>query len=478
MKYTKMKFGQPITMLRVFAFSMVVLFFTSTTFAQSRDEANAVGSTDKFKLFSDQLPSGAQWTGEKQFEREGGVSISGTKDKYIYVRSSESPAEMTGLSIPIRENPGPGEYRYITFAWIKWGGGQIGIQLGYKVSSIFPNQVGKKYNYTYVAGEGDAISDGFMLSDKIPGNWIVTTRDLWKDFGDFTLTGVSFICPTRRDAGFDAILLGKSPDAFEFAPGVLPTEIADPIAVEGEDDLSLSETSEEDASDQTQKVEIDWAAQVKAGGVWMYPLYMLGLLSIVIAIQRMLTAREARLAPKQLRSAVRDSISRGDTDAAIAACDSYPSTLAESLRFIFRYRDAGRETVSQTAGDIAARDIREHLSRIYPLSVIASLAPLLGLLGTIVGMIEAFGLVALYGDEGGAAILSDSISKALITTAAGLIVAMPSIAVYFTIRKRIMSLAAVIEVEIENVITVLYLNDNPATLTTSKKKEDHYAPFN
>ena len=57
---------------------------------------------------------------------------------------------------------------------------------------------------------------------------------------------------------------------------------------------------------------------------------------------------------------------------------------------------AGREAVSQTAGDMAARDIRTHLARIYPLSVIASLAPLIGLLGTVVGMIEAFGLVALY----------------------------------------------------------------------------------
>lgn len=89
---------------------------------------------------------------------------------------------------------------------------------------------------------------------------------------------------------------------------------------------------------------------------------------------------------------------------ALAACDKYPSTLANSLRFIFEHVKAGREAVSQTAGDMAARDIRTHLARIYPLSVIASLAPLIGLLGTVVGMIEAFGLVALYGDEGGASI--------------------------------------------------------------------------
>lgn len=55
-------------------------------------------------------------------------------------------------------------------------------------------------------------------------------------------------------------------------------------------------------------------------------------------------------------------------------------------------------------------------------------------------MVEAFGIVALYGDEGGASVLSDSISKALITTAAGLIIAIPCIAVYFTLKNRIMGL--------------------------------------
>ena len=74
------------------------------------------------------------------------------------------------------------------------------------------------------------------------------------------------------------------------------------------------------------------------------------------------------------------------------------------------------------------------------------------------GMIEAFGLVALFGDEGGASILSDSISKALITTAAGLVVAMPSIAVYFILKSRISNLGSQIEMGIESVVNAIYLN--------------------
>jgi putative tolQ-type transport protein len=208
-----------------------------------------------------------------------------------------------------------------------------------------------------------------------------------------------------------------------------------------------------------QGVQIDWGAQIKAGGTMMYPLYLLGLIALVIAIQRLITSRQGRLAPKPLCKSVNECLANGDLKGALAACDKYPSTLANSLRFIFEHVKAGREAVSQTAGDMAARDIRTHLARIYPLSVIASLAPLIGLLGTVVGMIEAFGLVALYGDEGGASILSDSISKALITTAAGLIIAAPAIALYFIIKNRIMRMASLVEVKVEEVITKLYLDN-------------------
>lgn len=68
----------------------------------------------------------------------------------------------------------------------------------------------------------------------------------------------------------------------------------------------------------------------------MYPLYLLGLLALVIALQRLLTSREGRLAPKGLRKTVSECLAQGDLKGAIAACDKYPSTLGNSLRFIFR----------------------------------------------------------------------------------------------------------------------------------------------
>ena len=272
------------------------------------------------------------------------------------------------------------------------------------------------------------------MDDSVSGRWTVVTRDLWKDFGDFTLTGVSFICPMGRDAGFDAIILGQSQDAFKNAPAVLPSQVTESIDFDDDGNMILEGYFEEERMEESEGIDIDWAAQIKAGGIWMYPLYLLAFLAIIIGIQRSITSRTDILAPKKLRKEVKQNLQSDNIEGALQACKKYPSTLAKSLTFIFEHMNVEREIVCQTAGDMAARDVRIHLSRIYPLSIISSISPLLGLLGTIVGMINAFGLVALYGDEGGSAILADSISLALITTAAGLIVAIPCIAWYFILK--------------------------------------------
>ena len=108
----------------------------------------------------------------------------------------------------------------------------------------------------------------------------------------------------------------------------------------------------------------------------MYPLYLLGILALVITIQRFFTSTRGRLAPKGLAEKVCACIEKQDYDAAVALCRKKPSTLGNALSFIVEHRDADWEAVCQTAGDMAARDIRGHLSRIYPLSVISSLSPL------------------------------------------------------------------------------------------------------
>lgn len=458
---------------------MVACIAAATVWAQD-SMAQRSNKEGKYALFEDKLPAGAKWSTEENVERDGGA---GNSKKYIYLNPDLSPANLTGMSLRIRENPGPGEYRYVTFKWIAWGGDRLGLR--FLTSS---KGKGSKFNYTYAAGKMDSLLSGLQIDETAPGNWITVTRDLWKDFGDFTLTGLSFICPDRRDAGFDDVFLGQTDKVFDNSPGVLPTKVAQPIAVKEAEltlddldapakggsttnDTALAEgndstiagayeegiMADENGEDPEDALKVDWVEQIRSGGVWMYPLYVLGFFAIVITIIRAILSRRGRLAPKKMREEVRLALATNDIDAAIAACEERPSTLSESLKYILEHRHADRDIVSQVSGDMAGREIREQLDKIYPLSVVASLGPLLGLLGTIVGMIEAFGLVAIYGDEGGSSLLSNSISLALITTAAGLVIAIPAITIYFYLKRSIKGTATIMEEELEHALTMVYL---------------------
>ncbi|WCJ59814.1 MotA/TolQ/ExbB proton channel family protein [Fontisphaera persica] len=441
--------------------AMLLFLLVLTVAAVAQTPQSSTGGTNGlFELFNEHLPPGARWRLEYQGSgiRRGGIAGSRVSTNYLYLRRSDSPITMEGLSIPIRENPGPGEYRYLSFAWIKWGEGQVGLQFHVQPDGT----AGGSTNFIYFAGQGDLTNGkALRIAMDAGSSWFRATRDLWKDFGEFTITGVSFIAMGGRDAGFDNLYLAQKESDFKNAPPIIPSQVVMPEPLPqdaGEHQAAMAE--EETSKGVGANVDIDWGEQIKRGGAWMYPLYLLGLLAVVIAVQRLLTVREDRLAPRALREAVRAHLASRDYEAALRDCDQHPSTLAEALRFVLLHRGAGLEVASQSAGDIAARDIRGHLSRIYPLSVIASLAPLLGLLGTVIGMIQAFGMVALYGDEGGASMLSNSISLALITTAAGLIIAAPSIAIYSILKNRIINLASIIEVEIENATTEIFLGGN------------------
>lgn len=413
-----------------------------------------VQPTGLFEVFNEQLADGLAWSPALSSEksiRTGGFE----SENYLYLRGRETPVAITGLSIPIRENPKPGEYRFMSFAWRKWGEGLVSLTLDRDpLDGSTPAGAIRRAGFT--AGDGEDSASGLLrISSSLGGGWQGSAVDLWKEYGDFTITGLT-LTATCRDVGVDALAFAGRLNDFNIKMALFQPKVTESVEVKP---LESGAGGENTAAENRPAavVKVDWAAQIKAGGIWMYPLYLCAVLAIVSATQRLLTVKESRLAPAALRKSVKELTDREDFAGALSACDRHPSTLADVFRFVLRHRHGAHDMVNQTAGDIAARDIRSHLGRIYPLSVIASLSPLLGLLGTVIGMVEAFGIVALYGDEGGAGILSDSISKALITTAAGLIIAIPCISIYFILKNRIMRFASVIEVEVENLVTDLYL---------------------
>ncbi len=199
-----------------------------------------------------------------------------------------------------------------------------------------------------------------------------------------------------------------------------------------------------------QLVSIDWVEELMEGGVTMIFLGLLSVGLLAFAVERLITLRVGRFMPKGLAERVRPMFLQGDYEAVMRELHKHPSTLSRVIGYMVTHRQADPQLVAQTAGDLGAREIADLEQRTMPFAAIAALAPLLGLLGTMIGMIEAFKLVEVFGDEGGASMLAGSISKALITTAVGLILAIPAIALYHYFKHRVHRIAQQLEAATES----------------------------
>jgi biopolymer transport protein ExbB len=176
--------------------------------------------------------------------------------------------------------------------------------------------------------------------------------------------------------------------------------------------------------------------QFQAGGLTMWVLVLLSVAGLAAALERFVNFRPSRiLSPDFAREADR-LWQEGAFDTLAERCRQRDSVLARVVAAVVRYRDMPYREVNLAASEIASSAIKQHLQRTYVLAIVATLSPLIGLFGTVVGMIEAFQVIALTGTVGNAALVAGGISKALTTTAAGLLVGIPALGLrhYFTSR--------------------------------------------
>ena len=203
-------------------------------------------------------------------------------------------------------------------------------------------------------------------------------------------------------------------------------------------------------------VQVDWIQELTNGGITMIAIGVLSVLGVALILERLVAVSRKRIVPPEVMENLNAFLKAGDGTNLYQCCKERTDPLSQTTAFVLENWNDPCEVVRSGASDIASRSIRNHLSRVQLLAAVAGLAPLLGLLGTMIGMIESFKLVSVYGDEGGAAILASSISKALITTAAGLVVAIPTLAAYHLIRTRLLRTAGDLEAAVGSVIKRIY----------------------
>ncbi|MEX1116287.1 MAG: MotA/TolQ/ExbB proton channel family protein [Akkermansiaceae bacterium] len=204
-------------------------------------------------------------------------------------------------------------------------------------------------------------------------------------------------------------------------------------------------------------VEVDWFAETLKGGLTSAALIVLLMAGITFAVERTLASRSRFFTPDGLSQKVRPLWVRMDFDGILSECRKQPSTLGRMIEFLVGHRETAPELLIPGAQDIASRELKRHTQKTYYLAVVAALAPLLGLLGTMIGMIESFKLVEVYGDDGGASMLAGSISKALITTAVGLIIAIANLVIYHWIKARINASANQLDEDFESLVNAWLL---------------------
>jgi len=142
--------------------------------------------------------------------------------------------------------------------------------------------------------------------------------------------------------------------------------------------------------------------------------------------------RPQKVMPETLINRVKEGMSEGDVMKALQACESEPGPLANILTAGFSHVEEGFDIIQESIGAAADLETERLMQRLTWISVCSNLSPMLGLLGTVQGMIMAFSTLATGAPDVGA--LAMNISQALWTTAAGLAVAIPSITFYYSIR--------------------------------------------
>jgi biopolymer transport protein ExbB len=190
--------------------------------------------------------------------------------------------------------------------------------------------------------------------------------------------------------------------------------------------------------------ELNLASQLMEGGTGVVVIGALSVLALAVSLERLANFRTAKVAPQGLADEALDLWRAGDYQALAARAGESPSSLARVLEFLAGHPRLPAETLAARAADIASRELRLQQQKAYALNVVATIAPIVGLLGTVVGMIEAFHVIAFNG-MGDPALLAGGISKALVNTAAGLSVALPSLAMHHFFRNRMVNIGILLE---------------------------------
>lgn len=205
------------------------------------------------------------------------------------------------------------------------------------------------------------------------------------------------------------------------------------------------------------------------GGAVSWLLLAASILIMAYAIEAVIKIRVGRLAPPAVYAQLKDAFVSGNYPQAVQICTANPCYLSRIVQAGVERLGRGRDAAEKAMGEVTAKEINDLKSNINYLSVIGVVSPMVGLTGTVIGMMKAF---KTLGSSGAAdpSKLSANISEVLFATAFGLFVAIPGFVLYYVFRNRVQTVTVAVEQQIGHLF-----EDVPFEQLTGYRVQDYLA---
>ena len=192
------------------------------------------------------------------------------------------------------------------------------------------------------------------------------------------------------------------------------------------------------------------------GGLVFWLLLLVSAVGIVVFIERFLHYHRAQINSTEFLNGVRNVLKRDNVVEALSICDATPGPVARLVKIAILHRDHKRERITEALEEAGLAEVPELEEKLNLLATIAQIAPLLGLLGTVIGLMQTFSEAQHLGVMVNLTVVSGGVWKALICAGAGLAVAIPTHAAYNYLVNRVNSIVLDMEraaTEIVNIVT-------------------------
>ncbi len=200
---------------------------------------------------------------------------------------------------------------------------------------------------------------------------------------------------------------------------------------------------------------------IQQGGLILWIIMAMGFVAFLLTVYLLLTVTPKREVPPTLVKRAQAQIKAGDLRGAYQMCQERDEMISLVIRAGLKMAGHDRYVIQEAMESEGDRGATALWQKVSYLNNIATISPLLGLLGTVWGMMQAFSAIALDTAQVKGLTMAYSVSQAMITTAGGLILAIPAMAVYFYLRSRVIRIIAEVEAQASEFVELIAEKEKP-----------------